>query len=58
VRSTRGASETRVQFGVDSARTAVKPKLRGVFHELGFYAAIALGVPFRQRRAALSLATA
>ncbi len=23
----------------------VKPKLRGVFHELGFYAAIALGVP-------------
>jgi hypothetical protein len=29
-----------------------------VFHELGFYAAIALGVPFRQRRAALSLATA
>jgi hemolysin III len=24
---------------------AVKPKLRGVFHELGFYAAIAFGVP-------------
>jgi hypothetical protein len=23
----------------------VKPRLRGVFHELGFYAAIALGVP-------------
>lgn len=24
---------------------AVKPKLRGVFHELGFYAVLALGVP-------------
>src|SRR6266571_4231776 len=23
----------------------VKPRLRGVFHELGFYAAVALGVP-------------
>jgi hemolysin III len=27
------------------AAPRVKPKLRGVFHELGFYAAIALGVP-------------
>jgi hemolysin III len=28
-----------------SALPRVKPKLRGVFHELGFYAAIALGLP-------------
>jgi hemolysin III len=30
---------------VSSALPRVKPKLRGVFHELGFYAAIGLGVP-------------
>jgi hemolysin III len=27
------------------AATVIKPSLRGVFHELGFYAAVALGVP-------------
>jgi hemolysin III len=30
---------------MSSALPLVKPKLRGVFHELGFYAAIALGLP-------------
>src|SRR6266545_3174508 len=42
----------------------VKPKLRGVFHELGFYAAIALGVPLvltadpgRARIAAIAFAS-
>jgi hemolysin III len=30
---------------VSSALPRVKPKLRGVFHEFGFYAAIGLGVP-------------
>jgi hemolysin III len=30
---------------MSSALPRVKPKLRGVFHELGFYAAIALGLP-------------
>ena len=30
---------------MSSALPRVKPKLRGVFHELGFYAAIGLGVP-------------
>lgn len=30
---------------MSSAPPRVKPKLRGVFHELGFYAAIALGLP-------------
>jgi hemolysin III len=30
---------------VSSALHRLKPKLRGVFHELGFYAAIALGPP-------------
>jgi hemolysin III len=29
---------------VESAPQLVKPKLRGVFHELGFYAAVAVGV--------------
>ena len=29
---------------VESAPQRVKPKLRGVFHELGFYAAVAVGV--------------
>jgi hemolysin III len=29
---------------VETAQQLVKPKLRGVFHELGFYAAIAVGV--------------
>lgn len=42
----------------------VKPRLRGVFHELGFYAAIALGVPLvltaepgRARIAAIAFAS-
>jgi hemolysin III len=42
----------------------VKPKMRGVFHELGFYAAIALGVPLvlsadpgRARIAAIAFAS-
>ena len=30
--------------GVAAAEQLVKPKLRGVFHELGFYAAVAVGV--------------
>jgi hemolysin III len=30
--------------GVEAAPRLVKPKLRGVFHELGFYAAAAIGV--------------
>jgi hemolysin III len=30
---------------VSSAVPRVKPKLRGVFHELGFYAAVGLGLP-------------
>jgi hemolysin III len=30
---------------VTAAIPRVKPKLRGVFHELGFYGAVALGVP-------------
>jgi hemolysin III len=30
---------------VSSALPRVKPKLRGVFHELGFYVAVGLGVP-------------
>jgi len=29
---------------VESAQRLVKPKLRGVFHEIGFYAAVATGV--------------
>jgi hemolysin III len=29
---------------VETAQLLVKPKLRGVFHELGFYAALAVGV--------------
>jgi hemolysin III len=29
---------------VEATRGLVKPKLRGVFHELGFYAAVAVGV--------------
>jgi hemolysin III len=29
---------------VETAQRLVKPKLRGVFHELGFYAAVAVGV--------------
>jgi hemolysin III len=29
---------------VETAQQLVKPKLRGVFHELGFYAAVAVGV--------------
>src|SRR3954468_13370744 len=29
---------------MESAPQLVKPKLRGVFHELGFYAAVAVGV--------------
>ncbi len=30
--------------GVETAQRLVKPKLRGVFHELGFYAAASVGV--------------
>ena len=30
--------------GLGAAEQLVKPKLRGVFHELGFYAAAAAGV--------------
>jgi hemolysin III len=30
---------------VSSAVPRIKPKLRGVFHELGFYAAVGLGIP-------------
>jgi hypothetical protein len=29
---------------VESAQRLVKPRLRGVFHEIGFYAAAAIGV--------------
>jgi len=29
---------------VEAAQRRVKPKLRGVFHEIGFYAAAAIGV--------------
>jgi hypothetical protein len=29
---------------VETAQLLVKPRLRGVFHELGFYAATAVGV--------------
>jgi len=29
---------------VDAAQRLVKPKLRGVFHEIGFYAAVVIGV--------------
>ena len=29
---------------MESAQRLVKPKLRGVFHEIGFYAAVATGV--------------
>jgi hemolysin III len=49
---------------VESARRLVKPKLRGVFHEIAFYAAAAIGVllvltadPGRARMAAAIFAT-
>jgi hypothetical protein len=49
---------------VESAQQLVKPKLRGVFHELGFYAAAAVGVivvvtadPGRARMAGLIFAS-
>ena len=29
---------------METAQPLVKPKLRGVFHELGFYAAVAVGI--------------
>ena len=49
---------------MDTAQRLVKPKLRGVFHELGFYAAVAVGVavgvtaePGRARMAGLIFAS-
>ena len=33
-----------IDRGVETTQRLVKPKLRGVFHELGFYAAAAVGV--------------
>jgi hemolysin III len=49
---------------VETAQRLVKPKLRGVFHELGFYAAVAVGVvvvitaePGRARMAGLIFAS-
>ena len=49
---------------VESAQRLVKPRLRGVFHEIGFYAAAAIGVvmvvtaePGRARTAAAIFAT-
>jgi hemolysin III len=49
---------------MNAPASRVKPRLRGVFHELGFYAAVALGIPLvltagegRARVAALVFAT-
>jgi hemolysin III len=39
------APQQRGQTGVEAVMGRVKPRLRGVFHEAGFYLAVALGVP-------------